>query len=378
MKVSKLFKEFFESEKSSGIILIFCTLFSLYITNSEWGNAYHHLWKTEILGHAIEHWINDGLMTIFFLLVGLELEREIYIGELSKIKEASFPIIGALGGMIVPVMIYTFFNYGTDTISGSAIPMSTDIAFALGILSLLGNKVPLSLKVFLTALAVIDDLGAIVIIGTFYSSGLDWTNLLLSLGTFALLGGLNFAKVRSIPLYVIGGVAMWYFMGQSGVHPTITGVLLAFAIPFDKGDHQSISTKIQHFLHKPVSLGILPIFALANTAIFLNTDTTSKLLETYSLGIFTGLGLGKPIGIFLFCFIASSLGISKLPKDLSWASIVGVGFLGGIGFTMSIFITNLSFNQESIIDVSKFSILLASLVSAIIGFSMLSQTLKQK
>ncbi|MCZ2471732.1 Na+/H+ antiporter NhaA [Aquirufa ecclesiirivi] len=378
MKVSKLFKEFVESEKSSGIILIFCTLFSLYVTNSEWGNAYHHLWKTDVLGHSLEHWINDGLMTIFFLLVGLELEREIYIGELSKIKEASFPIIGALGGMIVPVIIYTIFNYGTETISGSAIPMSTDIAFALGILSLLGNKVPLSLKIFLTALAVIDDLGAIVIIGTFYSNGLNWTNLLLSLGTFALLGGLNFAKIRSIPLYLLGGIAMWYFMGQSGVHPTITGVLLAFAIPFDKGDHISISTKIQHFLHKPVSFGILPVFALANTAIILNTDTTSKLLETYSLGIFTGLSFGKPIGIFLFCLIASRLGISKLPKDLSWASIVGVGFLGGIGFTMSIFITNLSFNQASIVDVSKFSILLASLVSAIIGFSILSKSLKQK
>ncbi|MHA8070442.1 Na+/H+ antiporter NhaA [Aquirufa ecclesiirivi] len=378
MKVSKLFKEFVESEKSSGIILIFCTLFSLYVTNSEWGNAYHHLWKTDVLGHSLEHWINDGLMTIFFLLVGLELEREIYIGELSKIKEASFPIIGAIGGMVVPVIIYTIFNYGTSTISGSAIPMSTDIAFALGILSLLGNKVPLSLKIFLTALAVIDDLGAIVIIGTFYSNGLNWTNLLLSLGTFALLGGLNFAKIRSIPLYLLGGIAMWYFMGQSGVHPTITGVLLAFAIPFDKGDHISISTKIQHFLHKPVSFGILPVFALANTAIILNTDTTSKLLETYSLGIFTGLSLGKPIGIFLFCLIASRLGISKLPKDLSWASIVGVGFLGGIGFTMSIFITNLSFNQASIVDVSKFSILLASLVSAIIGFSILSKSLKQK
>ncbi|RXK50894.1 Na+/H+ antiporter NhaA [Aquirufa rosea] len=377
MKVTKLFKEFFESEKSSGIILIFCTLFSLYVSNSAWGSDYHELWKTPIFGHAFEHWINDGLMTIFFLLVGLELEREIYIGELSKIKEASFPIIGALGGMVVPVIIYTLFNYGTESISGSAIPMSTDIAFALGILSLLGNKVPLSLKIFLTALAVIDDLGAIVIIGTFYSSGLDWTNLFLSLGTFAILGGMNFAKIRSIPLYLLGGIVMWYFMGQSGVHPTITGVLLAFAIPFDKGDHHSISTKIQHFLHKPVSFIILPIFALANTAIILNTDTTSKLLESYSLGIFTGLSLGKPIGIFLFCFLSASLGISKLPKDLSWASIVGVGFLGGIGFTMSIFITNLSFNQEAIVDVSKFSILLASLVSAIIGFSMLSQTLKK-
>lgn len=376
MKATKLFNEFFESEKAGGLVLIACTILSLTLANSNFGVEYRDFFQFKFAGLSIAHWINDGLMAIFFLLIGLELEREIYKGELSNFKDALFPVFGAMGGLLLPAGIYFLFNYGTATQSGIGIPMATDIAFALGILSLLGNKVPLTLKIFLTALAIIDDLFAILIIAVFYTKTLVFANLFIALGIFALLLVLNRIKVKSLIPYLIGGIAMWYFMLNSGVHATITGILLAFAIPFGNGDEKSTSYILQHFLHKPVAFMILPIFALANTAIVFSGDISQTLSENYSLGISLGLIVGKPLGIFLFTFLAVTFGLCKLPTSLDWKSIFGVGLLGGIGFTMSIFITLLAFDNETIINNSKLVILIASLIAGILGFLTLKVTLK--
>jgi len=378
MKNTNLFKEFFDSEKAGGLILIACTILSVLLANSNFGADYHYFWQTKIAGYSLEHLVNDGLMAIFFLLIGLELEREIYNGELSNIKDAMLPIFGALGGMIIPAGLFLIFNYSTPTQSGAGIPMATDIAFALGILSLLGSKVPISLKVFLTALAVIDDLGAIIIIAIFYTKSLLWTNLFIALGMFVLLLVFNKLKVRNLIVYLIGGVAMWYFMLNSGVHATITGVLLAFAIPFGNGDKKSTSYILQHYLHKPVAFIILPIFALANTAIVFNGNIVQTLSENNSLGIALGLIVGKPLGIFGLTFLAVTLGLCKLPADLNWKTIFGVGLLAGIGFTMSIFITLLAFDNETIINNSKIVILISSLIAGSLGFLTLKLTLKPK
>lgn len=378
MKLTTLFKDFFESEKAGGLTLIGCTIISLIIANSNFGGEFHHFFQIQFAGHSTEHWINDGLMTIFFLLIGLELEREIYKGELSNIKDALLPIFGALGGMLVPALIFLIFNIGSTTQSGAGIPMATDIAFALGILSLLGNKVPTSLKVFLTALAVIDDLGAIIIIAIFYTKTILWSNLFIALGIFSFLISLNLLKVRNLIPYIIGGIAMWYFMLHSGIHATITGVLLAFAVPFGNGDEKSSSYILQHFLHKPVAFIILPIFALANTAIPFDNNIIETLSENYSVGIGLGLILGKPLGIFLLSFLAVMIGFCKLPYDLNWKSIVGVGFLGGIGFTMSIFITLLAFDDASVINNAKLAILFSSLVAGVLGFIFLKTILKNE
>ena len=377
MTITKLFREFFHTEKAGGLFLIGCTILSLILANSNFGTGYHQFWQTQFAGHSIEHWVNDGLMTIFFLLIGLELEREIYKGELSNFKEALLPIFGALGGIIIPAGLFILFNFGTATQSGAGIPMATDIAFALGILSLLGNRVPTSLKVFLTALAVIDDLGAILIIAIFYTKTLLWTNLFIALGIFVLLLVFNRLKIKNLAPYLMGGIAMWYFMLNSGVHATITGVLLAFAIPFGNGDEKSTSYILQHFLHKPVAFIILPIFALANTAIILGGDIGQTLTQNYSIGIAVGLIAGKPLDIFLLTFLAVKAGLCKLPQDLNWKAIAGVGFLGGIGFTMSIFITLLAFDNETIINNTKFVILISSLIAGLIGFIILKLTLKQ-
>ncbi len=375
--MTKLFRDFFNSEKSGGLVLIVCTIVSLIITNSAFGENYLAFWQTKLWGESIGHWVNDGLMTIFFLLIGLELEREIYLGELSRIKDALLPIFGAIGGMLVPAGLYLVFNAGTPTQSGAGIPMATDIAFALGILSLLGNKVPTSLKVFLTALAVIDDLGAILVIAVFYTQTLFLGKLLIALGIFGALLILNRLKVRNLIPYLAGGIVMWYFMLQSGVHATITGVLLAFALPFGKGDEKSTSYILQHFLHKPVAFIILPIFALANTAISINGNIAHLLTENYSVGVAIGLIVGKPLGIFLLTYTAVKSRLCELPANLNWKNIFGVGILGGIGFTMSIFITLLAFESETIINNTKLTILLSSLVAGIFGFLVLKATLKK-
>jgi NhaA family Na+:H+ antiporter len=299
------------------------------------------------------------------------------LGELSNIKNALLPIFAALGGMLVPAAIYLLLNYGTLSQSGAGIPMATDIAFALGVLSLLGNKVPLSLKIFLTALAVIDDLGAILVIAAFYTKTIFWTNLLSALGILLVLFVLNRMKVKLLLPYLIGGFIMWCFMLNSGIHATITGVLLAFVIPFENGGKKSISYKLQYFLHKPVGFLILPLFALANTAIVLSSDFGATLAQDYSVGIFLGLVLGKPIGITLFSFLAVSFGLCKLPHDLNWKTLLGAGFLGGIGFTMSIFVTLLAFENQEIINNAKFVILLSSLTAGCFGFFFLKMILKK-
>ena len=378
MNATKLFKDFFDSEKSGGLTLIACTAISLLIANSGWGEGYHAFWQSKFAGLSVEHWVNDALMAVFFLLIGLELEREIYQGELSNPKDALLPMFGALGGLLVPAGLYLLFNVGTQTQSGAGIPMATDIAFALGILSLLGNKVPTSLKVFLTALAVIDDLCAILVIAIFYTKTLLWTNLFIALGIFVGLLVMNRLKVRNLIPYLLGGAAMWYFMLHSGVHATITGVLLAFAIPFGNGDEKSTSYILQHFLHKPVAFLILPIFALANTAIVVSGDIIKTLTENYSIGIALGLIVGKPLGIFALTFLAVSLGLCKLPVELNWKHIFGVGLLGGIGFTMSIFITLLAFDNQTIINNAKLVILLSSLIAGVFGFLILKLTLKSQ
>lgn len=377
MKITKLFRDFFESEKVGGLILIGCTLLSLFLANSNFSENYIHFWHTDINGHSLEHWINDGLMAIFFLLIGLELEREVYIGELSDLKKATLPIFAALGGMIVPALLYLSLNFGTETQSGAGIPMATDIAFALGILSLLGNKVPTSLKVFLTALAVIDDLGAILVIAIFYTNDLNLLNLGIALGIFGVLLIMNRLKVRNLIPYLLLGIAMWYFMLNSGVHATISGVLLAFAIPFGNGDKKSTSYLLQHWLHKPVAFIILPVFALANTAIIINSDWHYALTHHYTIGIALGLIVGKFLGISIFSFAAVKSKICQLPEDLNWKSIFGVSFLGGIGFTMSIFITLLAFNDDEHISNAKIMILISSLVAGLIGYLLLKNILNK-
>jgi len=378
MRLTKLFTEFFESEKAGGLVLLGCTVLSLLIANSGWGESYIHFWHTDIGGQPLEYWINDGLMTIFFLLIGLELEREIYQGELSNVRNALFPAIGAAGGMAIPALIYWLLNKDTPTASGIGIPMATDIAFALGILSLLGSRVPPQLKIFLTALAVIDDLGAIIVIAIFYSKGIVLVNLGIALGLFVVLLGLNRLKVRNLIPYIIGGTAMWYFMLHSGVHATIAGVLLAFAIPFGNGDERSTSYMLQHFLHKPVSFVILPLFALANTCILVPGGWIDGLFTAESLGIIGGLVAGKPLGITLFCLAAVTLGWCRLPESVKWVHIAGAAVLGGIGFTMSIFITLLAFEQPVYITGAKIAILCASVLAALIGLLWLASTLGRK
>ncbi len=370
-KLTKSYNEFFDSEKASGIVLIVCTIASLLMANVLIGEKYLDFWHLYVGGLSIEHWINDGLMAIFFLLIGLELKRELYKGELSNFKNALLPIFAAVGGLSLPALIHFFFNNGTPTQAGIGIPMATDIAFALGVLALLGNRVPASLKIFLTALAVMDDLGAIIVIAVFYTAKLSTGYLFAAMIVFGLLSLLNKAKIMSLIPYLIGGAVMWFFMLESGIHATIAGVLLAFTIPFTPitDDETSPSYKLEHFLHKPVAFGILPIFALCNTGIVIGADWANSIVSPNSLGIIGGLVLGKPVGIMLLSFIAVSIGICRLPLDLSWRHVLGAGFLGGIGFTMSIFITNLAFaGSADIINASKMAILLASLIAGIVGF----------
>lgn len=377
MKLTKLFVDFFNSEKAGGFILIVCTIVSLVLVNSPWQSHYLRIWDFEVAKHGIGHWINDGLMVIFFLLIGLELEREIYEGELSNLRNAFLPIVAAIGGMVAPAGFYLFFNFGSVTQSGAGIPTATDIAFALGVLSLLGKRVPASLKVFLTALAVIDDLGAIIIIAIFYTTDLVWTNLIISLAIFLVLIILNKSKVNNLFFYIAGGIAMWYFMLNSGVHATITGVLLAFAIPFRRKELKSPSEVMLHFLHKPVAYIILPLFALANTAIIISGNFMEFFSQPVGLGILLGLVIGKPLGITLFSFFAVTIGLTKLPKEMSWKHILGVGLIAGIGFTMSIFITLLAFMDNLLINNSKLAVLVGSLIAGTAGYIWLNITLKK-
>jgi NhaA family Na+:H+ antiporter len=376
MKLTKLFSDFTASERSSGIVLIVCTAVSLMLANSGISKTYLGLWHLELLHKPLEFWINDGLMTIFFLLVGLEIEREVYIGELSDLKKSMLPVLAAIGGMIVPALIHFSFNKGTITQSGFGIPMATDIAFSLAVLSLLGNRVPVSLKIFLTALAIIDDLGAIIVIALFYSKSFSLLYFGLAVSIFIVLLILNRLKVYRIWIYLLLGMLMWFFMYRSGIHATITGVLVAFVIPFEKGNEESISYKLQHRLHLPVAFIILPLFALANTAIYIPSSVIDDLSSPNSYGIMLGLLLGKPIGIFCFSLIGILAGWCALSDGLKKRHLLWTGFLAGIGFTMSIFITLLAFNDASTVTVSKIAIIIGSVLAALIGFVGLRHTLK--
>ncbi len=363
---------FFNSEKLSGILILIFTLVSLAIANSTIGQPYSDFWHSLILGLTIEQWVNDGLMAIFFLFIGLELERELYNGELSNFRNALLPILAASGGIGLPALIHFYLNAGAPTQSGMGIPMATDIAFALGVLALLGHRVPASLKVFLTALAVIDDLGAIMVIAFFYTAELSLSYLFAAVGVFALLAVMNRTlRINSLMPFLIAGALMWFLMLKSGVHATVAGVLLALAIPYSsklKGE-DSPSHKLEHFLQKPVVFVILPVFTLANTGISIGANWVDELSSTNSLGILIGLVIGKPLGIAMFTAIALRLKISKLPSELNWKHIVGAGLLGGIGFTMSIFIANLAFVDDAgIMSSSKIAILFASLTAGILGF----------
>jgi NhaA family Na+:H+ antiporter len=369
--LSHSFNHFFDSEKSSGVVLIICTILSLAIANSSLGNTYITLWHSDFAGMSLEHWINDGLMAIFFLLIGLELERELYNGELSNFRDALLPIVAAIGGMLVPALIHYSLNADTMTQAGIGIPMATDIAFALGVLALLGKRIPNSLKVFLVAFAVMDDLGAAIMIALFYTADLSIWYLLAAISVWAVLIGLNRLRVMSLTPYLLGGVIMWWLTLQSGVHATLAGIALAFAIPFTsiRDDESSPSHKLEHYIHKPVAYLILPVFALANTGVVIGGNWINDLTTNNSLGIIAGLTIGKPLGITCLCAIAIALGICKLPNDIKWSHIFGASILGGIGFTMSIFITNLAFvGNTEVVNATKMAILLASLTAGIAGF----------
>lgn len=326
----RIFKHFLESEKAGGIFLILCTVISLVLSNSPVSESYTHFWHLPLhlsfsaiaIDFSLEDWINDGLMTIFFLMVGLEIERELYVGELSVRKNALLPIIGAIGGMAFPALIHFFFNRNTPTQAAIGIPIATDIAFTLGLLSLIGSRVPSSLKIFLTALAIIDDLGAIIIIAVFYSKGFSLFHFSIAIAIFGLLQVFNRMKIKRIAIYLTGGVFMWYFMLKSGVHSTITGVLLAFCIPFDKDDESNPSQQLQLDLHNIVNYVIIPVFALANTGIRLHPEWWRSLAQNNSLGIIAGLVAGKPLGIFFvyspWCLVKNhkTTWRNKLENDL--------------------------------------------------------------
>lgn len=379
MELSRYFQKFFHSSKTSGILLILCVFLSLIIANTSSAEGFQNFLDTNIgtelfhLNYSLSVWINDGLMAIFFLLVGLEIKRELVEGELSDIKKASLPIFAAIGGMLIPALIFIAFNHSTDYKNGWAIPMATDIAFSLAIISLLGKSVPNSLKIFLSALAIVDDLGAIIVIALFYTDSIDWLSLGICGAITLLLVILNKLKVTKIIFYLVPGLFLWYFMHHSGIHATIAGVILAFTIPTNVSDTEiSPLEKLEQQLHIPVSFFIMPIFALANTNITFQAEILSHFVSPLSLGIIFGLFAGKVLGINLFSFLAIRFKLGKLPAFSAWKEMIGVGFLAGIGFTMSIFVSLLAFpeNIENQ-DISKISILFASVLSGFVGFIIL-------
>ena len=353
--ISKPFKWFFKLEAASGLVLLFAAVIALIISNSDLSIAYFDILNSYLklgvgifsLKLSVLHWINDVLMAIFFFLVSLEIKREFIQGELSNPKQALLPIVAAVGGMVVPALIYIAINFKDPvTLKGWAIPSATDIAFSLGVLSLLGKRVPLSLKVFLTALAIIDDLGAIVIIAFFYSGEGQYFYLLLMLGCLIILLILNKFNVRNFIPYLIVGIFLWEFTHVSGIHATIAGVLLALTIPHkssDKKHSDSLLLKLEHAISPYVAFGIMPIFAFANAGVSLEGVTFASLMSPVPLGILCGLFFGKQIGVFIFSYISIKLNFAEMPNNSDWLKIYGVGILTGIGFTMSLFVGNLAF-----------------------------------
>ncbi|WP_293310926.1 Na+/H+ antiporter NhaA [Pedobacter sp. UBA5917] len=371
-KLLNSFKTFFRSEQIGGFILLFCVAISLIIANSPAKDTFINFLNTEIgfapINYSILAWINDALMAVFFLLVGLEIKRELVEGELSSLKSAALPVIAALGGMLVPALIYTFFNTGKATASGWGIPMATDIAFALAIIAMLGKNVPASLKIFLAALAIVDDLGAILVIAVFYTNQIHFQYLAMAGGILLLLGLMNYFGVKKLVFYLIPGIFLWYFIHHSGIHATIAGVLLAFTIPTNKTAATSPLEKLEHTLTTPVNYLIMPIFALANTNITFQKGMFGALVSPLGLGIVLGLFAGKTIGVTLFSWLAVKLKWANLPSGAGWKHILGLGMLAGIGFTMSIFIALLSFSDVVHVAEAKFAILTASVLSGVVGF----------
>jgi|TARA_B100001093_G_scaffold382418_1_gene367976 NhaA family Na+:H+ antiporter len=386
--LTKPFKYFFKLESASGLILLFAAIAALMISNGTYGPIYFDVLQKYItiglgsfsLKLTVIHWINDVLMTIFFFLVSLEIKREIVQGELTNPKQALLPIIGAVGGMVVPAAIYILINLSSpETLKGWAIPSATDIAFSLGVLSLLGKRVPVSLKIFLTALAIIDDLGAIVIIAFFYSGNIQTFYLILMLIAVIALFALNKFNVRAFTPYLLIGVLLWDFTHQSGVHATISGVLLALLIPHDKKDSsKSLLLKLEHGISKYVAFGIMPLFAFANAGVSLDGLSLNTLLNPVPLGIVCGLFFGKQIGVFLFSYISVKLNFAQKPSNSNWLSLYAVSILTGIGFTMSLFVGNLAFiNSENYMDGVKIGVLTGSLLSTLFGYFLLLLSIKK-
>ena len=378
MKLSKLYNEFFKSESSSGIILIIITVSTLFTVNFILKEQYLGFWDTLFFQKPLLFWVNDVLMTFFFLLIGFEIEREIYIGELSSVKKALLPLFAALGGMVVPALIYVSINYNSVSISGFGIPMATDIAFSLTIIAIIASRIPSSLKIFLTALAIIDDIGAILIIAIFYTKGFSFLYLSIAVAIFLLLVVFNRRKIKNLLFYFVPAIFMWICIYKSGIHPTVTGILLAFVIPFGNGDEKSVSYKLQHKLHTPVAYIILPIFAIANTGILINSSDFVHLLSLNSLGIIFGLVIGKPLGVTLFSWLAVKLKFCTLFENLKMKHVLGAGMVAGIGFTMSIFIALLAFEDAELIKISKLSIIVASTLAAVFSMLFFVATNKKK
>ena len=387
--ISSGFKWFFKLEAASGILLLISAVIALYVSNSDFSNLYFDTLDKYIfiginefgLKLSVLHWINDALMAIFFFFVTLEIKREFLQGELSSLKQAMLPIIGAVGGMLIPALIYIIINIDTPTtLNGWAIPSATDIAFSIGILSLLGSRVPISLKVFLTALAIIDDLGAIVIIAFFYSGDLSIKYLILILIAFIFLLILNRLSVKRFFPYLIVGLFLWFFTYKSGVHATIAGVLLATVIPHRKKEHDfSLLIKVEHGVSPYVAYFIMPLFAFANAGVSLEGLTLSSLLEPVPLGILLGLFVGKQLGVFVFSYASIKLRLATLPNNSNWLSFYAVGVLTGIGFTMSLFVGNLAFIENmEYMDGVKIGVLSGSLLSTIVGFILLLISSKKK
>ncbi len=423
--------DFLHKEASGGILLIIFTVVALVWANSPWSDSYHDLWHTYLsinagdlaLNLSFHHWINDGLMVIFFFVVGLEIKRELLVGELSSFKKASLPVAGAIGGMLVPALFYVFFTSGTEAANGWGVPMATDIAFVIGILAILGSRVPLGLKVFVVSLAIADDIGAVMVIAIFYTSHISMSALLAAAVILVLLVIMNKLGVKSLIIYSILGLLLWLAVLQSGIHATIAGVLLAFTIPvkarintkrfsekikdlldkFDSvGEHgenvltnesrqtnvmaieancEKILTPLQRFehgLHPWSSFLIMPLFALANAGVTLKgMDLGAALTSSVSIGIIAGLFLGKQLGIFAFAWLAVKVKLASLPEGVSWRKIYGAGILAGIGFTMSLFIAGLAFTDDSILNLSKIGILTASLIAGVVGYLILKAALSK-
>ncbi len=383
--LSKPFRWFFKLEAASGLILLFAAIIALYISNSNFSEFYFSTLSQYLfiginnfgLKLTVIHWINDALMAIFFFFVTLEIKREFLQGELSNIKQALLPIIAAVGGMLVPALVYVFINFGdTETLNGWAIPSATDIAFSLGVLSLLGKRVPISLKIFLTALAIIDDLGAILIIALFYSGDLNIKYLILMFMSFIILLIINKFNIKKFLPYLIVGLFLWDFTHNSGIHATIAGVLLAMTIPHRKKEKDfSLLIKVEHAISPYVAFGIMPLFAFANAGVSLEGLSFATLLNKVPLGILLGLFLGKQFGVFIFSYISIKLKIAQMPNNSNWFNLYGVGVLTGIGFTMSLFVGNLAFvDNIQYLDGVKIGVLVGSLLSTLFGYFLILLT----